>query len=187
MANVDRPNGFRLVKTITGAPVSSVIRSVGVTDAADIFVGDALTLTSGLAAVAATNDAAFLGVAVGFGKVNSMTGEIQGMFNATSLETRYYDDSASTHTEWVCFYVPASDGVFEVQTSGAQTLLPGSSCDLVATAGNTTTGQSNHEITSSTNADFKVVEVPKYVDNDHTAAWGRYWVMFTHGEQAFNV
>ncbi len=56
MANVDRPNGFKIVKTLSGAPISSMIRSVGVTDGTDIFVGDLISLTSGLAAVAATND-----------------------------------------------------------------------------------------------------------------------------------
>ena len=187
MANVDRPNGFKVVKTLSGAPISSMIRSVGVTDGTDIFVGDMVTLTSGLAAVTASNDTAILGVAVGFGKKDAMSQQVSGPFNADSLMTRYYDDSASTHTDWVCFYVPIDDVVLEAQTATALTKLPGETVDILATAGDTTTGQSRQEITTSSNADFTVVEIPSYPDNDPTAVWGRYWVMVTRAEQAFHA
>ena len=187
MANVDRPNGFRPVKTLSGAPVSSLIRSIGVTDGTDIFRGDFISLTSGLAAVAATNDTAIVGVAVGFGKKDSMSQTTGGMFNADSLMTSYYDDSASTHTDWVCYYVPADDVIFEAQTATALTKLPGDTVDLLATAGDATTGASRQEITTSSNADFTVVEVPQYADNTSTEVWGRYWVMVTRAEQAFHA
>ena len=81
MANPDRPNGFKPVKTKSGAPISGMIRTVGVTDGTNIFKGDLLTLTSGLAAVAASNDAALLGVAVGFGKADAYSGEFAGAYN----------------------------------------------------------------------------------------------------------
>ena len=68
MANKDTPNGFRPVKTMSGAPLTSMIRTCGVADGADIFVGDAVNIESGLAAVGATCDEGFAGVAVGFGK-----------------------------------------------------------------------------------------------------------------------
>lgn len=187
MANVDRPNGFRPVKTLSGAPVTSLIRSIGVTDGADMFVGDLLNLASGLAAVAASNDAAILGVAVGFGKKDSMSRQVGGMGNPADLMTTYYDDSASTHTDWVVYYVPADDVVFEAQTATALTKLVGETVDLLATAGDTVTGQSRQEITTSSNADFTVIEIPNYPDNDSTAVWGRYWVMVTRAEQAFHA
>lgn len=185
MANVDRPNGFKAVKTLSGAPVSSVIRSIGVGDGEDMFIGDAINLASGLGAVGDTNDAAFLGVAVGFGKANDMTGEVGGMFNADSPGTFYYDDSANTNTDWVVFYVPVGDVVFEAQTATALNLAVGATCDLLGTSGDILSGQSRQEITTSSNADFTVVEIPKYVDNDNTAVWGRYWVVVTNAEQAF--
>ena len=188
MANVDRPNGFRPVKTFSGAPVTSVVRAIGVTDGADIFVGDMLNLASGLAAVAATNDAALLGVAVGFAKVDSMSNlALGGNFNPSDLTVRYYDDSANTHTDWVVFYVPVDDVIFEAQTATALTKLVGETVDILATAGDSVTGQSRQEITTSTNADFTVVEVPVRADNDSTAVWGRYWVMVTRAEQAFHA
>lgn len=177
MANPDRPNGFKFIKTKSGAPISGMVRSVGVTDGTDIFVGDLLTLTSGLAAVAASNDAALLGVAVGFGKVDAASGEFAGAYNPDNLTTLYYDDSASTHTEWRVFYVPADDAIFEVQSALDLDLVVGSPADLsVAIAGNTTTGISGQEITTSANTDVIVVEIPAYPDNDSTLINTRYWV-----------
>ncbi len=189
MANVDRPNGFKFVKTFSGAPVASMIRAIGVADGADIFVGDAVTLASGLAAPGATNDAAFLGVAVGFGKFDKDGRTPLGPFNPANLNSTgsFYDDSASTHTEWCCYYIPADDAVFEVQTATALTKVPGDVADVAGTAGNQTTGVSITEMTTASNNDLTVVEVPNLVGNDPTAVWGRYWVMFTRAEQAFHA
>lgn len=187
MANVDRPNGFKVVKTLSGAPISSMMRSIGVTDGADMFVGDIINLASGLAAVGASDDAALMGVAMGFGKKAGMSNVVSGPFNADNLMTRYYDDSASTHTDWVVYYVPIMDVVLEAQTATALTKAVGETVDLLATAGDATSGQSRQEITTSTNADFTVVEVPSYPDNDPTLVWGKYWVMVTRAEQAFHA
>lgn len=187
MANVDRPNGLRPVKTLSGAPWQGMIRAIGVADGADIFVGDAITLASGLAAPGATNDTGFLGVAVGFGKFDKDGKTPLGPFNPDNLGKRFYDDSESTHTEWCVYYVPADDVVFEAQTATALTLVVGGTCDLSAGTGSSTTGISAHELTTNSNADFTVVEVPVMPDNDPTAVWGRYWVMFTRAEQAFHA
>lgn len=185
MANIDRPNGFRPVKTFSGAPWTSMIRVCGCADGSDIFVGDPINLESGLAHPVATNDAAIVGVAVGFGKY--VNGVPTGPFNADSLTTRYYDDSASTHTEWCCFYVPVDDVIFEVQTATALTLVPGSQCDILYTAGNTTSGVSAVELTTDSNHDVECVEVPSIPNNDPTAVWGRYYVMIIRAEQAFHA
>lgn len=181
MANADRPNGFRAVKTLSGAPVSAMIRAVGVADAADIFVGDPLDIVGGLAGPAAAG-APVVGVAVGFGKKNTMQGIKGNAYGdpANMNSARFYDDSANTHTDWVVYYVPAEDVVFEAQTDGADTLLVGEEIDMVAGAGSETTGLSGYEIDAgvSTNDDLIVVEIPDYVDNDPTLAAGRYWVIF---------
>lgn len=187
MANVDRPNGFRPVKTLSGAPVSGLIRTIGMGDGEDCFVGDLINLASGLALVADTGDTAILGVAVGFGKFDKDGNVPLGPFNPDSLTTRFYDDSASTHTEWVCYYVPADDVIFEAQTATALTLVVGGTCDLLGTGGNTTTGISAHELTTSSNGELTVVEIPNNVDNDHTAVWGRYNVMVTRAAQALHA
>ena len=182
MANVDRPNGFRPVKTISGAPLTGIVRSVGVADAADIFIGDALQLASGLAQRLAV-EGVVLGVAVGFGKKDSMSQEAGGPFNPDDLMTRYYDDSANTHTDWVVYYVPAEDAIFEAQTDGAVTLVVGEAQDVTVGSGNTTTGISDMEIssTATTNdGDVMVVEIPSIVGNDPTLAAGRYHVKFVN-------
>lgn len=182
MANADTPNGFRAVKTLSGAPLSGLVRSVGVQDGADIFVGDVLSLSSGLAGAASSNDAV-LGVAVGFGKVNGMSGEDGNAYgDPANLNTPlFYDDSANTHTDWVVYYIPAEDAVFEAQTDAADTLVVGEAIDFVNNTGSQTTGISGFELNggTATNSDCRVVEVPKYVDNDHTLVGGRYWVIFT--------
>lgn len=182
MANQDRPNGFRPVKTVSGAPLSSVIRSVGVADAADIFLYDALQLSSGLAQRLAV-EGACLGVAVGFGKKNAMSQIDGGPINFDNPMTRYYDDSASTHTDWVVYYIPAEDAIFEAQTDGAVTLVVGEAQDVTVGTGNTTTGLSDMEINSTTttnDGDVMVVEIPNIANNDVTLANGRYWVKFVN-------
>jgi hypothetical protein len=170
MSNPDTPNGFKLVGSLTGAPVSSLMRSIGVTDGADMFKGDLISLTSGLGAVSASNDATILGVAVGFGKVNS-NGDYSSAYNPDDLTTIYYDDSANTHTDWRVFYVPIDGAIFEVQSDTDLDLAVGDACDLLkTTAGNATTGISGDQVGASTNADFHVVQIPAYPDNDSTLA-----------------
>ena len=183
MANPDKPSGFKLVKTLSGAPIAGLIRSIGVTDGTNMFVGDMISLASGLGIVTATNDANILGVAVGFGKVGDMSGEFTGAYNPDNLTTLYYNDAANTHTDWRVFYVPIDSAVFEVQSDTDLDLALGAACDiLVTTAGSTTTGISGQQIGASTNADFHVVEIPAYPDNDSTLANTRYHVTVTGAE-----
>ena len=186
MANPDRPSGFKFVKTLSGAPAVSVMRSVGVTDGADMFKNDLISLDTNLGKVAVTNDADFLGVAVGFGKVDPATGEYAGAYNPDDLTTIYYDDSASTHTEWRVFYVPLQDAIFEVQSDTDLDLAVGDPCDLLATtAGSTVTGISGHQVGANTNTDMRVVDIPAYPDNDSTLANTRYHVAITPAEAIY--
>jgi hypothetical protein len=183
MANPDRPNGFTPVKTLSGAPVSSVIRAIGVADGEDIFIGDMVNLESGLADPMATNDAAILGAVVGVGKL--VNGQYVSAFDPDNLLPSYYDDSASTHTDYCVFYAPATDCIYEVQSNADLDLVVGSPCDLVDGSGNTLSGRSVQEVGANTNSDFVVVEIPQYPDNDSTLANTRYWVRVTRAEQAF--
>lgn len=156
MANTDNPKGFAPAGKTDGSPWNSLVRSMGCNDAADIFIGDALLATSGLAVsvtAGGANDAsAFIGVAVGFGLNETASGIMGGdggfPFDYDDLMNRYYDDSGSTHTEWTCFFVPAKGSLFRVQADGDESaaLLLGTSYDGVWTTGDTTTGISNHEI-----------------------------------------
>jgi len=185
MANPDRPRGFTPIHMLSGAPWAGNIRSVGVTNGTDMFIGDLLSLTSNLAAVAATNSTTFLGVAVGFGKKDAASGQYAGAYNPDNLTTLYYDDSASTNTDWRVFYVPVDDMIFEVQSNADLDAAIGDPVDLAVTAGNTATGRSQQEIGTNTNTDMRIVEIPAYSDNDSTLANTRYWVTITKAEMVF--
>jgi len=186
MANADRPDGFKPVGTISGVPWTGTVRAIGVADGSDIYIGDPITLSSGLAAPSASNDAAFLGVAVGFGKFEKDGATPTGPFNPDNLNSSgvWYDDSANTHTDWCVFYVPAQDTIFEVQTATALTKVVGDSADLSYLAGSSLTGQSACEITTASANDVKIVGKVLRPDNTETAVNGRYLVMFTRAEQA---
>lgn len=177
MANPDRPKGFTPVKTLWGAPWNSMVRSLGVADSADIFRGDPIKLSSGRAAPAASGDTV-LGVAIGFGRDNNMHADNPGMFDPSNLETRFYDDSANTHTEWTVWYVPAEGVIFEAQSATDLDASVGDVLDFDTGAGDSTTGLSGKELTTKSDDDVVIVEIPKYPDNDSTLANTRYWVIF---------
>jgi hypothetical protein len=183
MANPDRPRGFTPVKTLSGAPVSSMLISVGVADGEDIFIGDMVNLESGLADPMATNDSAVLGAVVAVGKY--VNGQRVGGFDPDNLVPTFYDDSASTHTDYYVLVAPATDCIYEVQSNADLDLVVGSPCDLVDGVGSSTSGRSIQEVGTNTNSDFVVVDIPQYPDNDSTLTNTRYWVRVTRAEQAF--
>jgi len=185
MANLDAPNGFRPVGTISGAPVASTLRAVGVADGEDIFIGDMVNLESGLADPMATNDAAVLGAVVGIGKYDALTGSAATGLNVADLNVRFYDDSASTHTDYFVLVAPADDCIYEVQSNADLDLVVGNNCDLVDGTGNSVTGRSIQEVGTSTNADFTVIAIPDRPDNDSTLTNTRYHVIVTSAERAF--
>lgn len=184
MANVNRPNGLRLVKTKSGAPISALVRVVPVTAGANIFRGDPIVLSSGGATVQTAGGAGQnLGVAIGFGKKGTMEGRAGGPFNPDDLMTGYFNNTSMTAADYECYYIPGEDGIFEIQTDGAVTLVVGNARDLVVGAGSTTTGISTAQIANGTTTgtgDLMVVEIPDYPDNDPTLAYGRYFVKFTN-------
>lgn len=183
MANPDTPNGFRFVKSMSGAPSVGMIRSAE-PSGADIYKFDVISIEgssgSKLAEASTTNDDTFVGVAVGFGKKTDMTGEYPVSFNPSNLEKIWYDDSENTSADWRVFYIPVEGNVFEVQSDTDLDLGVGDVCDLLATtSGSSTTGISGHQIGASTNADLIIVDIPRYPDNDPTLANTRYHVMFS--------
>lgn len=187
MANTDL-TGFSFARNMYGGNQPTEIRSLGVQDGADIYRGDPLDVASGLAGPAATN-ASMLGVAIGFGRVAGNDGfhRPEGaslMFDPSNLTHYFYDDSASTHTDWVVFYIPAEGNLFSVQaqTGSSATLAVGGTADIVAAGtGDATSGQSLCElqVDTVTNNDVMVVDIPKATDNDTDGAHKTYIVAFT--------
>lgn len=183
MANADRPRGFRPVGTFTGGPWQDTVKYIGVADGEDIGVGDMLNLESNLADPMATDDAAILGCAVGFGKVDA-DGIPLGMYDPADLNNpRLYDDSAQTHTDWVVYYAPATHCIYEVQTNADLDLAVGDPVDLVD--GAPTTSGSIQEVGTNTNSDFVVYALPKRPDNDNSLANADVHVIVTPAERAF--
>lgn len=148
MANVDRPNGARLIGTISGSPLGGNIRArdVDASNATAIFVGDFVILEDDgyVAPYTGTGGGNLLGVCVGV-KVNRSVAatEHPGYLPATTAGTIYVAEGP--------------DYLFEIQEDDAGTALTvaaiGSNADVLATAGSTTTGISAHEIDRSTITD----------------------------------
>lgn len=187
MANIDRPNGFRPAKSLTGAPITGLLRKYtagdGSADATnahgDIYIGDPVKLVAGLVLPANSGDT-ILGVVVGVGKASTFGDS--GPFNPSNLEERYIgyaDTAAGDRDVWVC---PAEGTLFEVQTATDIDLVAGSQADInsaAATAhGSQTTGVSNVELVVASNNDVEVVEDVTAPDNDTTLINARHFVQF---------
>lgn len=185
MANVDRPNGFRPVKSLLGTPWTALVREYTAADRSadttgnhgDIYIGDAVALSSGEVIVGNTN-ASFLGVVVGIGTTGGTTFGPNGYFDPSNLTKRYlaYDEDG------IVAVVPAEGVLFEIQSASDLDLVVGGVADVTTAAatahGSRTTGMSTTELTTSTNADVKVVEIPDFPGHDTASANARYWVKF---------
>lgn len=187
MANVDRPNGFRVAKSLTGAPWIHLIRKYDAADRSadttgdhgDIYPGDPVALSSGKVVVANSGDTV-LGVAVAVGAGSVDHAEDQGYYNPDDLMEVYAKHEDSTGV--VVGVVPAEAAIFEVQSDSDLDLTVGANADITTAAatahGSRTTGLSSVEITTAVNNDVKVVEMVTSPDNDTTLANARYLVMF---------
>ena len=190
MANVDRPNGFRPSKTLSGAPISGMLRWYQAGDRSadttnnhgDIYIGDPVKLVSGLVLPANSGDT-ILGVAVGIGVDNVDHGDV-GAFDAANLEKRYLGLAESGYV----LVAPADDMLFEVQTNADLDLVPGSNADISTDAteahGSQTTGMSTAELVTNVNSDCEVVEQVTTPDNDVTLANARHLVQFVTRQHA---
>lgn len=188
MANVDAPRGFTPVKMLDGGPWTAQVRTIGPADGADIFIGDLINLESGLADPAVTTDVDILGVCVGAGKKVDATADA-GAFNPDNLITgSYYDDSAGAHTDYVVYYVPVKNLIMSVQTAvDLSASVVGDTLDIAGVNGNTTTGRSIMEVTTSSNTDVTIVELPNLVGNDLSLINATIYVMVDEANQAFHV
>ena len=184
MANIDRANGFRPVKSLVGGDWTTLVRPYTAADRSadttnnhgDIYIGDPVKLVAGEVLPANSGDT-ILGVAVGTG-VQSSTFGVDSYFNPNDLSKRFlaYDDSG------VVGVVPAEMVLFEAQTATDLDLVPGSladiSTDAAETHGDRVTGNSLAEIVTASNNDVKVVEDKTTPDNDTTLVNARHLVKF---------
>lgn len=169
MANTDRPSGARPVRYLGGAPYNGACNpyAVDASNATAIFVGDFIIRE------ADGNVAPYTG---------SSGGDLLGVCVAVGSNETLYMDPANPNRR----YLPAStagtvlvadspDIVFEVQEDNDGTALvagdAGANCDVLATAGSTSTGQSAHEIDRSTvvtsTAQLRLMRLVDREDNEH--------------------
>jgi hypothetical protein len=191
MANIDRPNGFKASKTLTGDSVVNMMRKYDAADRSadltnnhgDIYLGDPVTLVAGKVQVANSGDT-ILGVAVASGNADDVQHGQQGYFNASNLETRFlaYDENGQVAV------IPAEDHLFEIQTSVDLDLVPGSQADFniaaATTHGDRVTSRSTTELVVAANNDVMVVEQIEDPTNDSTLANARHLVRFVTTQNA---
>lgn len=177
MANVNRPNGFKVVGTLSGAPWTSSIRKFySGTD--NLFMGD--IVEKGATGVA-SGDGAYpevhraeaddipVGVVVGW--------EV----NPSALD-RLYHAASSTYAVYVCVD-PNVLLEAQVDTAGLAVTDVGLNIDFVVAAGSTTSGVSNMQLdggTEATTADepLKLMGAVNRMDNEPALAYSRWIVMF---------
>lgn len=181
MANVDRPDGFRPVKSLSGAPLNGLVRAV-TAGADDLFLGDAIAITGGVAVQVAV-EGIVAGVIVGFGGF-AADGEPLG-YNAGDLEKKWFDTSADTEADWAVWYMPAEDVLFEAQFDDSEDIVIGEGYDLIIADGSTTSGRSAMEIdgnAKTNDGDVVVIEKPLGPKYDQTSgeANKRVWVSFVN-------
>lgn len=187
MANVDRANGFRPVKSLIGAPWTSLVRTYpavegrsATNNSGDIYIGDIVELATGNAvphvtvSVADTN--LHLGVVVAVGTKNSDTAlntdNNHRYFDPDNLSKRYLawdeDGYVGVVPMEACLFsvqAAASQLVGAVQGDGAQITITGTT-----TRGSRTTGNSIQTV--STGAEFTIVEHDTSPNNDTADAGG---------------
>lgn len=189
MANADKPNGFRPIRYLNGAPYTGGFTKyvVVAADATALFAGDLVKLsttgdgvTTGLRTVvqAAASDAV-VGVVVGFEVI------------ATDLNTPQY---RAASTRRIVYVADDPNLLFEGQEDGDTTPIAmasiGLNVDVIVAAGSTTTGASGMEIDSSTVATtatlpLKLMEVTQREDNEKITAGqtGTRWVVKLNNHQ----
>jgi hypothetical protein len=175
MANIDAPNGFRVVGTLSGAPWTASVRKMfSVND--NLFMGDIVEKDDATSATGkymcvdrAEADDIPVGVVVGWEPNPDALG-------------RLYHAASTTIGVYVCVD-PMVVLEAQVPASGLAVTDIGLNVDFVVAAGSTSTGLSNMEIDDSTEATtadepLKIICAVDRADNDLSSANARWLVMF---------
>jgi len=160
MANVDRPNGAMPIRNLDGSPYNGQYREYPVdsSNSTAVFVGDfIMRQADGNVAPATAGSTQIIGVCVGVAP------------DPTNLERRYLPAS----TAGTVYVADAPDLIFEIQEDSVGSNLAatdiGANADFTAGTGSTTTGQSAHELDSSTvttgTANLRILRLMNQEDN----------------------
>lgn len=165
MANVDRPNGFTPIGTLSGSPWSASVEmfQLDATHAAVIGVGDLVMHTAdGYLDRYAAGSTQVIGVVVGISPAGEGWNATTGKFGDNSLSateptlTGVSSRSVPINTAGTVMVCTAPDLIMIAQEDGDTTPLTladiGLNVEVLATACSTTTGNSQMEIDSTSKA-----------------------------------
>lgn len=192
MSSVSRINGFRPVKTITGAAWNGQVNTyfVPASDSSVIMVGDAVKLlgdarsASGVPTVTRVSAATDIPVGIVVGIAFEGIGDLTNVPPVNDLNTPVYRRASTDRYLLVC---DDPNVVYEVQLAGAGpaaatvTAAVGLNGQFTTTAGNTTTGASGMQLDSAGQATtatlpLKIVGIPNRPDNIPGDAFISYYV-----------
>jgi len=191
MASVSRINGFRPVKTITGAPYNGQanLYFVPSSDSTVIMVGDAVKLLGDARAATGAPTVTRAGatdtpVGIVVGIVFTGVGDLTNIPPVTNLNTPVYRAASTDRYLLVC---DDPNVVYEVQYAGTSvsaatiTANVGLNGQFTTTAGNTASGSSGMQLDSSGLATtatlpLKVVGFPNRPDNIPGDTYFSYYV-----------
>ena len=196
MANINRVNGFRPVKHLTGAPYNGQcnIYECAAGETIPVFVGDLVVLSDAAATsfyptveapvAAAATSGDYVGVVVGV--LNFKFDPVEGKMSTGSvnLDTPQYRPAS---TKQFVLVADSPDLVFEAQADASVALASiGLNVGVVegtgsASAGSTTTGASGMQVDGSSVATastlpLQIVGAPNRVDNEMAASYNRVLV-----------
>ena len=187
MANLDRPDGFRPVRYLSGAVWNGQVSKYVVTaaHATAVFLGDIVELTGGVGTdvgkeyraiqtLTVTDNGTPAGVVVAF-EENPDNLNITGLFRPTGAQTR----------DRIAYVVDDPNVLFEAQVpdTGLPATAIGLNVGSTLTAGSTATGRSAHELatTEVTTAAimFKLIDIVRREDNkiEDIATTGARWLV----------
>lgn len=191
MASVSRANGFRPVKTITGAPYSGQanLYFAPASDSTVIMVGDAVKLLGDARAATGAPTVTRAGatdtpIGIVVGIVFTGVGDITNVPPVNNLNTPVYRAASTDRYLLVC---DDPNVVYEVQYAGTSvaaatiTANVGQNGQFTTTAGSTTTGASGMQLDSSGLATtatlpIKIVGFPNRPDNIPGDTYFSYYV-----------
>lgn len=200
MSSVSRINGFRPVKTITGAAYTGQanVYFVPSSDSSVIMVGDAVKLlgdaraASGVPTVTRVSGATDIPVGVVIGILFTGVGDTQNIPPVTDLNTPVYRRASTDRYLLVC---DDPNVIYEVQYAGtgvaAATITAnvGLNGQFTTTAGSTTSGASGMQLDSAGLATtatlpLKIVGFPARPDNIPGDTYFSYWVKLNSSTMA---
>lgn len=165
MPNTDAPNGFMPIRHISGGTIRQNEYPIASGYAANIFTGDVVVIAAtGLLTVAAAGDINIIGVFAGCQWTDT---------DGTPRFSRHWPTGTATKASANAVGYVWDDPMiaFEAQCTTAltQTMI-GNNCDILATAGTTSTGSSKFEVDNSTvaatTAQVKILRLIDRADNE---------------------